>query len=158
MPFALVIIGLLMIVTGAKDTHLCLGRELQADFSGPPNQNFLWWVAAIGGLGALGAIEPMRGLSKMLMALTVIAMVLAQSKNGGGGFFGQLFAALKAGPDKIDPAQCQPVMAAGATTAAKPVSGVAATANASGTPEGAFVSGIFDKLGLTLPAFIQKGL
>lgn len=106
MPFALVTIGLLMIVTGARNTHVCFARQLQSDFTGPPSQNFIWWIAALGAIGAIGASEKFRGVSRMLMALVIIVMVLAQSRNGGGGFFGQLYAALQKGPEKIDPAQC----------------------------------------------------
>lgn len=111
MPFALLIIGLLMIITGARDTHRCFAAELQSDFTGPPNQNFIWWVAALGGIGAIGYIHPsLRGVSNMLLALVLIVMVIAQHKSdpSGGGFFGRFVKALENGPEKIDPSACAP--------------------------------------------------
>ena len=119
MPFALVTIGLLMIVTGARGTHRCFALELQSDFTGPPNQNFIWWVAAIGGIGAIGYIPALRPVAKWLIALVLIVMVLAQHRNTTGGFFGQLVDALKRGPEAIDPASCggAPATAAKSATA-----------------------------------------
>lgn len=87
MPFALVFIGLIMIVAGARDTHAALGKELIEDFTGPGN--FLYWFAAIGALGALGAIPQFRGFSRWFMALVIIAMVIRN-----GGFFDKLSEAL----------------------------------------------------------------
>jgi len=108
MPFALVVIGLLMIITGARDTHRCLAAELQSDFTGPPEQNFVWWLAAFGGIGAASYIPGLQRVALTFMALVIIVMVLAQQKNGGGGFFGKFVDALKTGPEKIDPAACAP--------------------------------------------------
>ncbi len=98
MPFALVVIGLLMIVTGARNTQDDFANELRADFTGPPQGNFIWWLAAIGSVGAVGYYKPLAPLSNAFLVLIIIVMILAQSKNGGGGFFGQLQTALASGP------------------------------------------------------------
>jgi hypothetical protein len=96
MPFALVFIGLLMIVSGAKNTYKEFGAQLVTDFTG--DQNFLWWVVALGGVGALGYYAPLRGFSRAFIALILIAMMLAQQRGTSGGFFAMFDAALKSGP------------------------------------------------------------
>lgn len=80
MPFALVFIGLIMIVSGARDTHTALGKELTEDFTGPGN--FLYWFAAIGVLGAVGSIPQFRKFSHYFMALIILAMFISNR-----GFF-----------------------------------------------------------------------
>lgn len=91
MPFALVVIGLIMIVTGAKNTHRDFGRLITGDFTGPGN--FTYWLAALGAVGALGYAEQLRAFSRLFMALIIVAMILAN-----GGFFTRLQAALATGP------------------------------------------------------------
>lgn len=91
MPFALVIIGLIMIVSGSRDTYKQLGAELQSDFTG--EGNFLYWLVAIGGVGMLGYVKELRGFSRAFMALILIAMVIRN-----GGVFDQFTAAIGAGP------------------------------------------------------------
>jgi len=78
MPFALVLIGLLMIVTGARNTHAAFGQQIVSDFTGP--QNFTTWMIAIGAMGSLGYIEALRPLSRSFMTLIIISFIL---KNGG---------------------------------------------------------------------------
>lgn len=91
MPFALVFLGLLMIVTGAQDTYAAFGNQVQQDFTG--EKNFTTWLLAIGGIGALGYIDQLRFFSRMFLVLIIIAMVLAN-----GGFFDKFQQALASGP------------------------------------------------------------
>jgi len=91
MPFALVTIGLLMIVTGARNTFGAMGRQIAGDFTGPGN--FTYWLLSIGTVGAVGYAAPMRKFSIMFMTLILLAMVLAHK-----GFFNQFYAAIKQGP------------------------------------------------------------
>lgn len=95
MPFALVLIGLIMIVTGARDTYAQFGAQVRSDFTG--DGNFLYWIAAIGAIGSLGYINKFRGFSQIFMALIIIAMILAN-----GGFFDKLTQALATGPISPD--------------------------------------------------------
>ena len=99
MPFALVFIGLVLIVTGAKDTYQQLGNQLKGDFTG--NGNFTYWLAAVGAVGAIGYSDTFRLPSRLFLALIVIAMVIRN-----GGVFQNLQAALAAGP--THPAADQP--------------------------------------------------
>jgi len=97
MPFALVTIGLIMIVTGAKGTQNELGEQVLKDFTG--ENNFLYWIASIGTVGALGYIKPIEPLSRAFMALIIIAMIIRN-----GGFFDMFTAALTP-PEKSDMAK-----------------------------------------------------
>lgn len=98
MPFALVFIGLILIVTGAKDTYSAFGKQVVSDFTGPGN--FTFWLASLGAVGALGYISPLRKFSTAFMALIIVAMVLANGnpKASGGGFFQKIQDFLKTGP------------------------------------------------------------
>jgi hypothetical protein len=91
MPFALVLIGLLMIVTGVRNTHAAFGQQIVSDFTGP--QNFTTWMVAIGAMGSLGYIEALRPLSRSFMTLIIISFIL---KNGG--VFDKFQEALAKGP------------------------------------------------------------
>ena len=91
MPFALVFVGLLLIVVGAKGTQNAFGAELKEDFTG--QGNFVWWIAAIGSVGALGYIPKLKGFSVAFLSLILIAMLLSNQ-----GFFQNLTKALQSGP------------------------------------------------------------
>ena len=91
MGFALTTIGLLMIVVGAKGTHKEFGAQLVSDFTGP--NNFMYWLAALGTVGALGYVQSMRALSHAFLALIIIAIFLSND-----GFFAKLQDAMKQGP------------------------------------------------------------
>ena len=91
MPFALVTIGLVMIVTGAKDTYDAFGAQVVGDFTGPGN--FTYWVASLGAVGAVGYVKEFRTFSHAFMALILIAMVIRN-----GGFFDKFNSALSTGP------------------------------------------------------------
>lgn len=91
MPFALLLIGLVLVVTGAKGTMRELGSEIREDFIGPGN--FTWWIASIGVVGTLGYVQELRTFSRVFMALIVISMVLSNR-----GFFNKFTEALNTGP------------------------------------------------------------
>lgn len=120
MPFALVTIGLLLFVTGAKDTYKALGAQVASDFTGPGN--FTYWLAAIGAMGALGYIEAFKPFSRAFMVLIIVSMVLANQ-----GFFAKLTAAIKSGPDKSPVAD--PVASANPSVGPIPVANVGTASN-----------------------------
>lgn len=91
MPFALVFIGLIMIVTGAKGTQSALGRQLVSDFTG--KGNFFYWFTVLGVLGAVGSIPGFKPFSRMFMTLVIVAMVLRN-----GGVFAKFTEFLQNGP------------------------------------------------------------
>ena len=56
MPFALIALGLVLVITAAQDTYAQLGKEIRSDLTG--QGSFTNWAAAIGMAGALGYVEP----------------------------------------------------------------------------------------------------
>jgi len=94
MPFALVLIGLIMVITGAKDTHEELGKQLTEDFTG--EQNFTKWAAAIAGIGAVGYVKDLQPVSRVFLALLFVVMILSN-----GGMFNKFMDALNKGPESI---------------------------------------------------------
>jgi hypothetical protein len=91
MPFALVFVGLVLIVTGARDTYRQLGSMIVGDMTGARGgAGFIMFAAAIGGVGALGAIPELRTFSHYFMALILISLVLHNS-----GAAQKILAALK---------------------------------------------------------------
>jgi hypothetical protein len=88
MAFALVAIGLAMIITGAQNTYSAFATELATDFAA-----FIKWMLAIGAVGAIGYIPNLRSFSHYFMALILISMFLSNK-----GFFQQFTTAINAGP------------------------------------------------------------
>lgn len=91
MPFALILLGLLLIVTGARNTYAQFGAQVVTDATGP--RGFLVWMVALVALGLLGYIRDLREFSHYFMALILLAMILSNR-----GFFQQFSEALAAGP------------------------------------------------------------
>lgn len=91
MPYALVIFGLIMVVTAAKGTHVALGNQLVKDFSGPGN--FIYWILAIIVLGVISKTPQGEKLAKPFLILVLVAMLVSNK-----GFFAQFMAAIKSGP------------------------------------------------------------
>lgn len=92
MPFALVLIGLMLIATGVQDTYVAMGAQLKKDFVGP--KSFTMWAVAMIMLGMLGDIEQLRRLSWLFMFLVVLALFLSE----GTDFLGKLQSAISKGP------------------------------------------------------------
>lgn len=87
MPFALTIIGLLLVVTGFQNTHAQLGKQITSDFTG--KNNFIYWIAALGAVGALGYVKELEPFSRAFLVLILIGIFLSNK-----GFFSQFNAAL----------------------------------------------------------------
>jgi hypothetical protein len=108
MPFALLIIGAVLIITAFRGTYADLGAQLKSDFTGSGvTTGFLIWVAAIIAVGALGFAPVLRTPARMLLALIILAMVLTNQKNGN--FFGKLTQALKTAPGSAPAVVDQPL-------------------------------------------------
>ena len=91
MPFALLIIGAVFLVSAVKGTTdgpAGLYALLVGDFTG--QGNFVYWVAAILIIGALGYIPKAKPVSVALLGLVLVVLFLAKgdpSKFAGAGFF-----------------------------------------------------------------------
>jgi hypothetical protein len=97
MPFALTVIGLLLIVTGVRNTYAQFGAQVQRDVMG--DKGFIRWIIALGAVGAIGYVKDLRTFSHYFMALILISMVLSNQ-----GFFQKFQAAIDAGPVSPTPA------------------------------------------------------
>jgi hypothetical protein len=84
MPFALITIGLLLVVTGFGNTYSEFSKQLEGDFTG--KNNFLYWIVAIVAIGALGYVKELEPFSRMFLALIVVAIFLSNSKSGNDFF------------------------------------------------------------------------
>lgn len=87
MPFALSIIGLLLVISGFQNTHKELGAQITSDFTG--KNNFIFWVAALGVVGALGYIKELEPFSRAFLVLILVSIFLSNK-----GFFNQFNSAL----------------------------------------------------------------
>jgi len=77
MPFVLIIIGLFLLIAGARGTQGQLYDLIKGDFTG--QNSFIYWIAAMGVIGGLGYIPALRGLSHAFLALVLIVLVLHQN-------------------------------------------------------------------------------
>lgn len=80
MAFVLTITGLILVVTGVRNTYSQFGALLVSDFVGP--QSFTAWALAIGLVGAAGYVPQLRSLSHWFLALILISIFLSKQ-----GFF-----------------------------------------------------------------------
>jgi hypothetical protein len=96
MAFALIFIGVLLAVSAVRGTTSQLGALVRSDFTG--QGNFIWWVAVVLAIGAIGYIRPLQALSKAFLGLIIVVLLLSKGnpiKMPQGGFFAQLFNSLK---------------------------------------------------------------
>ena len=75
MSYALIVIGLMLTIAGVRGTHNDLLALIRGDLSG--QDSFLWWLVAVGIVGALGYIPAMRGVSHAFLALILVVLVLS---------------------------------------------------------------------------------
>ena len=88
MPFALLLIGALLVTAGVRNKLDELGALLAGDFSG--EGNFFYWVGGIGALGAVGYYRPLQNVSRLFLFLIIVSMLLSDQ-----GFFAKLQEALQ---------------------------------------------------------------
>lgn len=94
MPFALLIVGILLLIAGVKNTQGTLYTLVQGDFTG--QDNFLYWFTAILVIGAIGYVPKLKPLSTGFLILVILVLFLKKgnSSGAGGGFFAQITSAL----------------------------------------------------------------
>lgn len=95
MPFALIIIGVVLLVSVIRNTQGDLYSLLVHDFTGA--NNFIFWAFSILVIGSIGYIPKLKTLSNVFIALVILVLILTKGKPSapGGGFFQQLITALK---------------------------------------------------------------
>jgi len=80
MPFFLLIVGVVFLVSAAKGTQQNLFSLLKGDFSGP--DNYFYWLVSILVVGAFGYIPKFKPVSDMFLVLIVLSLVLTRGKAG----------------------------------------------------------------------------
>lgn len=98
MPFVLLIIGLILITAGVRNTVSGsdgLFSLVQGDFTG--QNNFIYWFLSIVVIGSIGYIPKLKGLSTAFLALIILVLFLKTGNPNGtnGGFFAQFMSAIK---------------------------------------------------------------
>lgn len=100
MPFVLLIIGFLAIVSAIRGTYSALGAQIVSDLKGTGSRplsgigpvqpaGYVYWVSAIIAVGAVGYYAPMQKFSRAFMVLILLGMVLANQ-----GLFAKLSQAI----------------------------------------------------------------
>jgi hypothetical protein len=118
MPFALVLIGLALILSSARDTYVALGNQVRSDFIGPGG--YLYWAGSIGMAGAIGYVPQLRRLSIALMGLILLVLLLKHSD-----FFSKFTAGMRAGPAAPKPTGASATPAgAGGSSNKSPISAI----------------------------------
>jgi hypothetical protein len=84
-PFVLVLVGLVLIVTAIRGTQGSLWNLIYGDITGQAggNKGFVVWLAAIAAIGAVGYYPPLRTPSRLLLGLVVLGIFI--SNVGGTG-------------------------------------------------------------------------
>jgi hypothetical protein len=95
MAFALSFIGALLIVLGFQNTYAPFGTLVAGDFTG--KNNFVYWLVALGVVGAIGYAKDLQGFSRAFMGLIIVVMILANK-----GFFSNLESGLSSGTSQSD--------------------------------------------------------
>lgn len=93
MPFALLTIGLLLIIVGFQNTYKAFGNQLVADFTGP--NSFILYFIAIMAVGAIGYIKTLETFSRAMLGLIVIALFIGAVNKGG--FFANFSSGINTG-------------------------------------------------------------
>lgn len=93
MPFALLIVGVVLIVAAVRDTTDVLFTLVKGDFTGSNGKTpITYWMASILLIGAIGYIKPLQPLSRIFLVLLVVVLVLSH-----GGLFDKFNAQLFGG-------------------------------------------------------------
>jgi hypothetical protein len=90
MAFILILAGLVLFVTAYQGTTGQLGSMLVQDVFGTQGQGgFIYWIVAIGIVGAVGYIKSLKGLSDAFIGLLLLVLFISNK-----GFFAKFNAAL----------------------------------------------------------------
>lgn len=85
MPFVLLILGEMLLVSGIKGTQDEFFALVKSDFTG--SGSFIYWLAAIGLIGSLGYVPSLKTFSNTLLILILLVLVIRQDPNKlFGGF------------------------------------------------------------------------
>lgn len=81
MPFAIAIVGAVLLLVAVRNTHGQLATLLKDDFTGSQGAvGFIVWIGAILAIGALGYVPQLKTASRMLLTLVFLGLLI---KNRG---------------------------------------------------------------------------
>lgn len=80
MPFALLIVGVVLLVSSVRNTQDDLYALVKGDFTGP--NNYLYWMVSILLIGAVGYIPTLKPLSRIFLVLVIVVLFV---RKGGVG-------------------------------------------------------------------------
>jgi len=92
MPFALIFLGLILMIAAIRGKHKDLFDLLKLDFTG--SDNFFVWVLAIILLVAAGNVEQLKPITNGFLILIILVIILS---NGKKGLFEKFMQQLKEG-------------------------------------------------------------
>lgn len=89
MPFAFLIVGIVLVVSGVKGTSPDLLSLAKGDLLG--KNSYTYWILSILLIGSVGYIPALRNLSRAFLVLILLVLVLKEGNPtaSGGGFFKQ---------------------------------------------------------------------
>lgn len=94
MPFVLLIVGVILVVAGVRNTQTLLFSLLKQDFTG--QGSFIPWFVVILAIGALGYIKPLKPITTAFLVLIIIVLFLSN-----GGFFQKFISATGIGNNGV---------------------------------------------------------
>lgn len=92
MPFAFILVGLVCVISGVRNTSPDLLALLNGDLRG--KNNYIYWMLSILVVGSLGYIDSIRPFSRAFLVLIVIVLILSNDKQGSSGFFSNFQSAI----------------------------------------------------------------
>lgn len=92
MPFAFLLIGVVFVISGVRNTSQTLLALLNGDLRG--SNNYVYWMLSILAIGSLGYIQAVRPFSRAFLVLLIVVLILADDKNGNAGFFSNFTSAI----------------------------------------------------------------
>lgn len=89
MPFAFIVVGIVMLVSGVKGTNDQLVTLIKGDLTG--QNSFVHWMVAILIIGVIGYIKPLQPISHMFLVLVIVVLIVA-NRGVFSAFNSQIFA------------------------------------------------------------------
>lgn len=95
MPFALLIIGAVLLVSAVRNSQDDLFKLVTGDFTG--QGNFVFWVVSLLIIGGIGYIPRLKPISDGFLVLVLVVLFLTRGNPSGvgGGFFSKFTQALQ---------------------------------------------------------------
>jgi hypothetical protein len=82
MPFVLLFVGIILLVSALRGTSSALFATLKSDFTG--SGNYFYWVMAILAVGSIGYVKKLQPISDAFLVLLLVVLTLSNK-----GFFAQ---------------------------------------------------------------------